>query len=252
MWIARLVGMWRRLAEWAQRVPFLVRVSERWRTWTGNFLRDWALTVVLGVAMLLACAKLGEDVFEHETGSFDGAIQRWVLAHHTRLLDSVFLAITYVGSLPVMLGLALLGSLWLWIRRGRQVAAGALIAPAVATTLFFAVKQVFARGRPIVPGHVALASYAFPSGHATSSTAVCCTLAYVYLREGFITRRLALWVATLPPFLIGVSRVYLGVHWATDVLAGWSTGLLVAVLGAALYDRNRRRTAKLGESVVTA
>jgi len=215
-----------------------------WRVWTKRFVREWALTVVLGVVALLACAKLGEDVFSHETGSFDEAIQSWIADHQSPPLYFFFLAITYLGSVGVMIGIAIVAALWLWRRRGRQVGAAALIAPAAAITLFQLVKQLFARARPPVVGHLLLGTYAFPSGHATASTAVCCTLAYVFWREGFISRRLAIWVATLPPFLVGVSRVYLDVHWATDVLGGWSLGLLVAVLGAALYDRNRRREAK--------
>jgi undecaprenyl-diphosphatase len=222
---------------------FLDRVPARWRLWTKRFLRDWALTVVLGTVALVACAKLGEDVFSHETGTFDEAIQSWVDGHQNTFLYFFFFVVTYFGSVPVMLGLAVAGAFWLWRRRGRQVAAGALIAPAAAIALFMSVKQIFARARPSIPGRLLLGTYAFPSGHATASTAVCCTLAYVYFREGFISRRLALWIAILPPLLIGVSRVYLDVHWATDVLGGLSLGLLVAVLGAALYDRNRRHEA---------
>ena len=201
--------------------------------------------MVLGAAALLACAKLGEDVFSHETGTFDGAIQQWVVAHQNGVLFRAFLAITYLGSVPAMVGIAGVGALWLWRRRGRNVGAAALIAPALATTLFMGLKQIFARARPTIAGQLILKTYAFPSGHATASTAVCCTLAYIYWREGFISRRVALWVAILPPFLIGVSRVYLDVHWATDVLGGWSLGLLISVLGGALYDRHRRHAAQL-------
>jgi membrane-associated phospholipid phosphatase len=245
------------LLELLRRARRLVfdRIPGRWRLWTKQFLRDWALTVVLGVVALLACAKLGEDVFSHETGTFDEAIQRWVDGHQSTPLYFVFFVITYLGSVGAMIAIALVGALWLWRRRGRHVAAGALIAPAAAIMLFMGIKQIFARARPPLAGHLVLGTYAFPSGHATASTAVCCTLAYVYWREGFISRRAAIWIATLLPFLIGVSRVYLDVHWATDVLGGWSLGLLVAVLGGALYDRNRRRqalTENLGDAEPTA
>jgi len=228
----------------ASRAAFLERVPLRWRVWTKRFVKEWALTVLVGVVALVACAKLGEDVFSHETGSFDEAIQSWVADHQYPFLYFVFLAITYLGSVGVMIGLAILGALWLWRRRSREVGAAALIAPAAAITLFQLIKQLFARARPPIIGHLLLGTYAFPSGHATASTAVCCTLAYVYWREGFISRRIAIWVAALPPFLVGVSRVYLDVHWATDVLGGWSLGLLIAVLGSALYDRHRLREAR--------
>jgi undecaprenyl-diphosphatase len=223
------------------RLPFLDRVPLRWRAWTKHFLQDWALTVAVGVVALLACAKLGEDVFSHETGTFDEAIQSWVDGHQNTFLYFFFLAITRLGSVPVMVGISAVAALWLWRRRGRQVAAAALIAPVAATTLFLVIKQIFARARPPVVGHLMLGTYAFPSGHATASTAACCSLAYVFWREGFVSRRAALLIATILPFLVGVSRVYLDVHWATDVLGGWSLGLLVAALGAMLYDRNRLR-----------
>jgi len=231
-----ILKVWRFLAG-----TYVDRVPERWREWIKRFLNEWAVTVVLGVAALTACAKLFEDVFAHETGTFDGAIHRWAMNHQSRVMVLVFVGITNAGSVPVMVTVALIGALWLWRRRDRHVAAGALLAPAVATTLFLLIKQIFARPRPAVAGHLVLGTYAFPSGHATASTAVCCTLAYVYWREGFISRRLGIYVAIIPPFLIGISRVYLDVHWMTDVLGGWSLGLLVAVLGVAFYDRNRRR-----------
>ena len=60
-------------------------------------------------------------------------------------------------------------------------------------------------------------------------------------RERLIGGRTALALAIGGPLLVGISRIYLNVHWATDVLGGWSAGLLIAVLSAALYDRYRRR-----------
>jgi undecaprenyl-diphosphatase len=121
------------------------------------------------------------------------------------------------------------------------VAAGVLVAPVVAILLFNILKRIYARPRPVGLGGIVPSSYSFPSGHATASTAICCTLAYVYWREGLIGRSTALMLAIAAPLLIGVSRVYLNVHWATDVIGGWCAGLLIAVLCTLLYDRNRRR-----------
>jgi undecaprenyl-diphosphatase len=142
-----------------------------------------------------------------------------------------------------MTALSILGAVHLWYRGRRRVAASVLVAPAVAVALFLVLKRIYARARPAGLSGIVPSSYSFPSGHATASTAICCTLAYVYWREGFISRRTALLFAIVTPLLIGISRVYLNVHWATDVLGGWSAGLLIAVLCSLLYNRNRRRRA---------
>jgi undecaprenyl-diphosphatase len=212
-------------------------------SWLPRFARDWAAVVALGTLALLAFAKVGEDVFAHESASFDGAVQRWVITHQHPVLVSVFYWVTTAGGIGPMSAIAVLGALYLWHRGKPRVASTVLIAPAVAVGLFSAVKLIYARPRPVGLSGIVPSSYSFPSGHATASTAICCTLAYVYWREGFVSRRVALAFAIVAPLLIGISRVYLNVHWATDVLGGWSAGLLIAVLSAALYDRNRRRAA---------
>ena len=204
-------------------------------------IRDWTVVVMLAIVALIGVGKVGEDVFEHETTSFDGAVQSWALAHQAAVLTPVFVFITTLGGVASMFMIALAGSLFLAVRGHRRAAAGTLIAPAVAVVLFTLVKRVYARSRPVGLGGIVPSSYSFPSGHATGSTAVCCTLAYVFWREGYISRPTALTIAILPPLLIGASRIYLNVHWATDVIGGWSAGLLIAVLFAGLYDRHRHQ-----------
>lgn len=212
-----------------------------WAEWFRRFVRDWIVVVLVGTAALLAFAKVGEDVFAHESTSFDGAIQAWMLSHQLPLFDTAFRWITRIGGIMGMCVLALIGAAYLWYRGHRRVAAGVLVVPAVAITFFSVVKRVYARPRPLGLGGRVDSSYSFPSGHATASAAVCCTLAYVLWREGFIGRRAALAFAVFAPLLVGASRLYLNVHWATDVLGGWSVGLFIAVLSAALYNHHRRR-----------
>jgi undecaprenyl-diphosphatase len=180
-------------------------------------------------------------VFAHESTSFDGTVQTWMLAHQIPLLATTLLWITRIGGITGMYVLSLAGTAYLWYRGRRRVAAGVLVVPVVAIRLFGVMKHIYARPRPLGLGGPVDSSYSFPSGHATASAAVCCTLAYVFWREGFIGRRTALAFAVLAPLLIGASRLYLNVHWATDVLGGWSIGLFIAVLSAALYDHHRQR-----------
>ena len=176
--------------------------------------------------------------------SFDAAVQAWVLTHQNPQLHAVFLWITTIGGVTGMRVVAVVGAAFLWFRGHHRVAAGVLVVPVVAVLLFDFVKGIYERPRPGgLDGHVVDDSWSFPSGHATVSAAVCCTLAYVLWREGFVGRWTALAFAVLAPLLVGISRLYLNVHWATDVLGGWSVGLFVAALSAALYDYQRRRRA---------
>jgi len=207
-----------------------------------RIFRDWAFVVMLGIAAVFALAKVGGDVAAHETAGFDGAIRGWVTAHQAPSVVTFFGSVTTIGATRSMYILSLGAAAYLWYRGHRRVGASVLVAPVVAVGFFEGAKRLYARPRPPGLGHVFEGNtFSFPSAHATASAAVCCTLAYVYWREGMVGPAVALLVGILIPVLIGVSRVYLDAHWATDVIGGWSAGLLIAVLCAGLYDRNRRR-----------
>lgn len=105
-----------------------------------------------------------------------------------------------------------------------------------------ALKSLFSRARPDPVFHATVASgYSFPSGHAMMSAIVYLTMAALLARLAprTILRVYIIGVATLMTGLVGVSRVYLGVHWASDVAAGWSAGAAWALLCWMLADRLR-------------
>ena len=185
---------------------------------------SWGGVWSLGIPSLLGTVNGGEDVLAHESTAFDETVQRWMLAHEMPWLGRIFVLITQLGSVVPMCALAVAGAGYLWYRGKRSVAATVLLAPVVAVTVFSVVKRAYARPRPAGLGGIVPSSYAFPSGHATASAAVCVTLAYVFWREGFARRPAAVAFAVLVPLLIGMSRIYLNVHWATDVLGGWAFG----------------------------
>jgi membrane-associated phospholipid phosphatase len=200
----------------------------------------------VSAAAIAACAKVGEDVFNHESGPFDEPIRQWVLAHQSSLARSVFLLATHVGSPRVVIPSTAVVAAWLWRRQGLPIAAAVVLAPAVASAAFLIAKRIYARARPAGGARLHELTYSFPSGHATASAAIFGSLGYVLWREQMLSPRAALSLAALPPLMIGSSRVYLDVHWATDVLGGWSAGALVAMMSALVYERVRTSTRKAG------
>jgi len=193
-------------------------------------------SVGVSTLALLLLTKVGEDVFEHESSLFDNGVRVWMLGQRTLSLFTVFTWISAAGAVWPMIAFTAAVVIWLWRSERRRAAACAIAAPAAALALFSLIKLAFARSRPPGALHFALRSFAFPSGHATMSTTVAATIAYILWRERLLDGRVGLVVAVLIPLLVGGSRLYLDVHWATDVIGGWCLGLLISAVAATVYE----------------
>ena len=111
---------------------------------------------------------------------------------------------------------------------------------AVGTAVQQGLKAALGRARPVWPDPVDSAHYAaFPSGHAMTATVVCGLLLWLLHRHGVgrVLWRTALGVAALSVTGVGLTRVWLGVHWPTDVLGGWLIGALVVAAAVAVHRR---------------
>jgi undecaprenyl-diphosphatase len=99
------------------------------------------------------------------------------------------------------------------------------------------IKLIVQRPRPDLSPVFDAGGLAFPSGHATTSAIVFGSLAYVLTRQQSWRTNVWIWaVAGMLSFLIGFSRLYLGVHWTTDVVGGWTLGLMWVALGVVVTD----------------
>ncbi len=198
----------------------------------------WLLLLTSCVVLLLLFSKFASEVAEGETTAVDDALRSWVLRHRAPEAIQVFGVLTVFASLAATVILAGLTTAWFWIRKRRITAGIFAIAPVLATFLLREIKIFIARPRP--PGGVDLLnSYAFPSGHMTSATGLWVTLMYVFWREKSVPLWGALLVGFGWPLVVGMSRIYLDVHWGTDVVAGWMLGLGLACASAAVYERWR-------------
>jgi undecaprenyl-diphosphatase len=203
----------------------------------------WLLGVLLIIGgALQGFAELADEVEDGETHSFDRAVMLALREPGDpseplgpAWLEFVARDITALGgtAVLVLVTLAVLGFLLLSRRWG---AAGFVALSMLGGTLLSnAMKSIFDRPRPdLVPHAVEVSSASFPSGHAMLSAVAYLTLGAL-LAEVLPRRRfriyLLLWAIFLS-LLVGTSRVYLGVHWPTDVLAGWCLGAAWALLCA--------------------
>jgi membrane-associated phospholipid phosphatase len=204
---------------------------------------DALAAALLGATALVVFLTVSKAVATHVSAAIDGGVQAWTLAHQSTIGRIAFRWITILGGIMAMRIVSLIGAAFLWYRGRGRIAAALLVVPIVADVLYHVAKRVHARPRPLGLGEGVDSSYSFPSGHATVSAAVCGAFAYVLFRDGLIGREVAVVIAVLPPLIVGISRVYLNVHWATDVVGGWCAGLFVAALWVALYAHVRGRFA---------
>lgn len=206
----------------------------------------WRLIAATSVAVagLVLFSVIGEEVFEHDSGTLDNGFRNWTIAHQSRWLVLAFTWLTNIGGTLEVLVLTGAVCIWLWRGEARHAAASGLAAPVASIALFNALKLFFGRIRPEGALRYGIGSYAFPSGHATVAMATAGTLAYVLWRERLLPGYWAAVIAALFPLLVGISRTYLDVHWATDVLGGWCVGLFVAGVSVSVYESLRRDLAR--------
>ncbi len=216
-------------------------------------VQDLGPTLTIGLLVLAAggwaFGALAEEVAEGDTG-LDNRIADELHEHATRPLTEFFEAVTTLGNGIVLAGVAAIAAYLLARRRYYAEAVLMVLAYAGAQVLSFALKLAFRRDRPFFTDPLAtLSTYSFPSGHATVSIAVYGALSLVLVRR--LTgpaRVVCLAAAVLLVSLIGFSRLYLGVHFLSDVLAGFSVGLAWLALCVVVLDLHHRRRSRLQTS----
>ncbi|MGA5730151.1 phosphatase PAP2 family protein [Streptomyces seoulensis] len=171
------------------------------------------------------------------------ATHRWAVRE--RDITQTFRVLTDWVWDPVTMRLLCAGvAVWLgWRRAAWGTAVWLLVTCAVAAVVQQVVKAGVARPRPVWPDPVDSARFAaFPSGHAMTATVVCGLLLWLVRESGVRGPRWygAVALAVVSVLGVGLTRVWLGVHWLSDVLGGWLFGALVVALAVLVHERRSR------------
>ncbi|HSX60455.1 MAG TPA: phosphatase PAP2 family protein [Tahibacter sp.] len=213
--------------------------------------RRWPRRLVIGIAAAALLAFAVSSLFA-DGGAHTIDRQLMLLLRDASAKDpigpnwfeDVMRDMTGLGGIGVVVGASLLLAGYLWLQQRRRDVAILAFSVAGAQVVSAVAKLLVSRPRPDLVSHEAeIYSASFPSGHTLMATVAWVTFAML-LAADFESRRVRdylLLVAWIVAAAVGCSRIYLGVHWPSDVLAGWAVGALWMVLLSRFVPRLRGR-----------
>jgi undecaprenyl-diphosphatase len=238
----------------AAPLPRLSRIRSAFKTMAERLGPRMGIGLLAAAIVMVLFAVLASEVLEGETQHFDDAVRMTVYGVASPRATTVLHAITQLGSPLFLLPMTLVASL-IFLRRRRIRGAILLTATMVGVSLLnWILKSVFQRPRPLpFFGLTVPASYSFPSGHSLAAFCFYGALAALVtarLRSTFWSA--LVWAgAVVIIAAVGFSRLYLGLHYPSDIIGGYATGF-VWVLTVASADRMFRRADKRGANTAVA
>ena len=191
-----------------------------------ELIKNKYIWIIFAIVSIIFIA-IAEDVFEKEIFTFDGIIYHFLLNHRNIVLNNFFKVITNLGSAEFLIPLTIICAIFIKNKKYKIMLPTNLLVIAGMNLLL---KNIFARPRPNELRLIEETGYSFPSGHAMASTAVYGLLIYILYKEikNKKIRNIACTLLAILIFIIDMSRIYVGVHYVSDVIAG--TCLSVAYL----------------------
>jgi phosphatidylglycerophosphatase B len=181
----------------------------------------------------------------------DQAIRTWFGHEREPAMTVLLTTATTIGSAVGLGAIVAVVVAMLLLQKERASAVFVVVTAGAGALLNLGLKMILARARPDLASALAVArGYSFPSGHAMGSFITFGALAYVALRQPWpwVAKSAGLAIALTMVVLVGLSRVYLGVHWASDIAGGWSAGTVWLAFAVVAFEmllrlRQRRRGA---------
>ena len=187
------------------------------------------LSVFLSVGSLIIFFKISREVLESAIIIFDVIITNYIVSFRSPQTTELMLFFTFLGGIFVFVTVSILMIFYIYSKRKKDAFIYLSIIYS-AVIINFLLKLVFQRPRPEI-GLIPEITYSFPSGHAMNSFVLYMTFTYFIFRETK-NKKLTFLIGVLSLFLIfmiGISRIYLGVHYPSDVLTGWIGGFFLLI-----------------------
>lgn len=192
-----------------------------------HLIKNYPLLMVSNLFGIYLFGKMAEDVVEKE---FVIVIDRWISMHismlQTPLLNHFMVAVTSLNNISGNVLITSFAVVFLIIKKWYKDLWFFLLSVGGAAWAFIIIKYLVHRARP-EPELVHVAGYAFPSGHTTLAMAMAGAFYFIF-QERIKSKSICMLLmfgCFLWPMMVGISRVYLDVHWLSDVIAGWGLGL---------------------------
>jgi len=214
-----------------------------------RFLKVWKRVapfllggLLTSLIVLYTLAEFHEELSEAWLGNMDQSIVGTIHGHASPLTTQMMLALTFIGSIRIVVPVVAVVALWRWLKHCPKEAFLILVAVGGSAALNIGLKLYFHRQRPDVPWALSQEhGFSFPSGHSAAAITLYGILAYLAMQQfrSGVARAAIVMAAAVLILGIGVSRVYLGVHYPSDVASGYLAGLiwLSAIVGSDLVLR---------------
>lgn len=209
-----------------------------------KFLPGYKRTVFIITLSLLIFIKLAQELLQNNLSIFDSSIYGFLSGFISNRLTLFMKVLSDFGSAPFLIAITLL-SYYILNRNRKGYSYGNLIALNLATTWLLndIFKDIFHRQRPDILRLVSASGFSFPSGHSMTSMSFYGLLIYITWNniDNKVLKYGASLLLTILILLIGTSRIYLGVHYASDVIAGFSAGLVWLAVVVTVFNKYKRK-----------
>lgn len=194
-------------------------------------------SISMSLIMLFSFLELSEDYFERGSYAFDIRIMKMVFKWRSQILNRFFIAMTSLGNFNCMFILTIAVMIILFYKNRKKLSLYFAINTTGVWLFNELLKKIFKRTRPSGLNIIKVSGYSFPSGHAMIF--LCWSIMLIYILYIIKLRKEKFYlfstILLLIAFAVGFSRIYLGVHYPSDVIAGWIAGILWASSSIAIH-----------------